>query len=275
MPQLPTEVRTITRAAPVGACIYCGSTENLSDEHIVPFGLGGNLVLPDSSCQRCARITSAFERRVLRGFMRDARTTGRFPTRRPKERPSTIPVEIKRGSHLERADVPVADATGFMQLVSFVPAAFLAGMPPVRGVTLIGVEIIVFGQHPKKLAETLGTDTLQTTSSVDATALARMIAKIGYGFAVANEGLFPRSECPVLPFILGSADDGGTWVGSAEYRLPIEDQRPNHALALVAVPMTVDDVRENILVARVKLFASAGAKGYEVVVRRTRVPQQD
>jgi hypothetical protein len=131
MPQLPAEIRTTTRTAPVGACIYCGSTENLSDEHIVPFGLGGNLVLPKSSCQRCARITSEFERRVLRGFMRDARATGRFPTRRPKERPSTIPVEIKRGDHLELVDIPVAEATGFMQLLSFAPAAFLAGRPPV------------------------------------------------------------------------------------------------------------------------------------------------
>jgi hypothetical protein len=100
-----------------------------------------------------------------------------------------------------------------------------------------------------------------------------MIAKIGYSFAIANQGLFPMSECPVLPFILGSADDGGTWVGSAEYRLSIEDQHPNYALGLVSISMTGDGVQENVLVARVKLFASAGAKGYEVVVRRTRVPQ--
>ncbi len=39
----------------VGSCIYCGSTDNLSNEHIIPYGLGGNLELPKSSCSRCAR----------------------------------------------------------------------------------------------------------------------------------------------------------------------------------------------------------------------------
>src|SRR5690349_13719179 len=97
-----------------------------------------------------------------------------------------------------------------------------------------------------------------------------MIAKIGHSFAVAALGPFPRNECPVLPFLLGSADDGSMWVGSAVYRLPIEDQRPNCALSLTAIPMMADGIQENIIVAQVKLFAGAGATGYEVVVRRTR-----
>src|ERR1019366_9491137 len=118
-------------------------------------------------------------------------------------------------------------------------------------------------------------DTLQTTVTIDPTSFARMIAKIAYSYAFAVLGQIPRSECPVLPFILGSADDGGTWVGSAEYRLPIEDQRPNYALGLMAIPMRVDGVQEAVTVAQVKLFASAGAMGYEVVVRRTRVPGAD
>src|SRR5205823_3685800 len=82
------------------------------------------------------------------------------------------------------------------------------------------------------------------------------------------QGPYPLSEAPVLPLILGSADDGGTWVGSADYALPVEAQSPQHALCLMSANGTVDENTEEILIARIKLFASAGATGYAVVVRR-------
>jgi hypothetical protein len=49
------------------SCIYCGTqadqteAKELSDEHIIPYALGGNLVLPKASCDRCAKETHAFE----------------------------------------------------------------------------------------------------------------------------------------------------------------------------------------------------------------------
>ncbi|WP_217539485.1 HNH endonuclease, partial [Stenotrophomonas sp. GbtcB23] len=52
------------RLAPVGASIYCGATDGrLTEEHIIPKGLGGTLVLPQASCDDCAAITSLFEMR--------------------------------------------------------------------------------------------------------------------------------------------------------------------------------------------------------------------
>ena len=53
--------------APVGRCIYCGATEHspgrakLGDEHIVPEGLGGMMILPEASCGRCEGMTSSIE----------------------------------------------------------------------------------------------------------------------------------------------------------------------------------------------------------------------
>jgi hypothetical protein len=64
------EIRATTRTSPVGVCIYCGSGDNLTDEHVLPFGLGGNLVLPKASRKRYAAITPAFEGRVQRGLGR-------------------------------------------------------------------------------------------------------------------------------------------------------------------------------------------------------------
>ncbi len=267
----PSEIRTTTRADPVGRCIYCGLTEGLSDEHVIPLALGSRLVLPKASCRACAAVTSAFERHVLRGFMLDARTAGGFSTRRPKKRPTTSSFEIKRGDRFESIELPATESPGFLQLPILKLAAFLTGRPPVKGVEIIGIETIGFGKKPEEVASTAGTDTLRTTVNLDATAFVRLLAKIGYSYAVAVQGPYPRSEVPVLPLILGSADDGGTWVGSAEYRLSVEGKRPTHGLGLVSLTATVGEIAENVLVARIKLFANAGATGYEVVVRRRRV----
>jgi hypothetical protein len=265
-----TEIRNTTRAASAGLCIYCGRTDGLTDEHIVPFGLGGNLILPDASCGECNKITSAFEHKVLRGFMRDARTAGGFQTRRPKDRPATIPISIKQDGQFKSVQVPSSEAFGMLMLPKLGPAAFLAGGPPAQGVNIVGTQMIGFGKHPKELAESLDTKTLQGTAKVDATSFVRMLAKIGYSYAVTCTGPYPLNEVPVLPLIQGKSDDGSTWVGSADYRLDVEDRKPQHALGLVSLLRKSDEAEENVFVARVKLFADSGATGYEIVVRRTR-----
>ena len=80
-----------TESTEVGRCIYCGASEGkLSDEHVTPFGLNGRLVLLKASCEKCARITSSVERRILRGMLFAARaelgTRSRGSSRRAKDR---------------------------------------------------------------------------------------------------------------------------------------------------------------------------------------------
>jgi hypothetical protein len=270
MPEV-LEIRTSTRVRPVGLCIYCGSAENLSDEHVVPFALGGNAILPKASCSRCSAITSEFERKVLRGFILEARTAGGFPTRRPKERPSTFPLSVEHGEGLKPVALPSVASPGFLHLPRLEAAGFLTGRPHVNGINVCGIETLVFGKAPDQVVSDLGTKTIQTTVNIDVASFVRMISKIGYSFAVAAQGPFPLNEVPVLPLILGSALDGSAWVGSSEYNLNVEARLPQYGLGLVSVKATVDRNIEEILIARVKLFVNAGATGYEVVVRRRRM----
>src|SRR5687768_1144376 len=44
-----------------GKCIYCGSTDSLTREHIIPYGLHGIYIISDGSCSACATITGAFD----------------------------------------------------------------------------------------------------------------------------------------------------------------------------------------------------------------------
>src|SRR3712207_8495388 len=59
---------------PVGRCIYCDaeryapdSARGLAEEHIIPYGLNGDLVLPEASCRRCERITGRNDSLMLKG----------------------------------------------------------------------------------------------------------------------------------------------------------------------------------------------------------------
>lgn len=81
----------------VDRCIYCGVDNfELTDEHIIPLGLGGNWILPKSSCRECATITGRVEQFCLRQMLGNIRLRLNFPTRRRKDRPNELPVEFLR-----------------------------------------------------------------------------------------------------------------------------------------------------------------------------------
>src|SRR5262249_35938935 len=80
-----------TYIEPKGACIYCGAKGiRLTDEHIVPYSLGGVHVLREASCDARANITKKFEQRVARELWGDARVSFGAPSRRKRERPKHI-----------------------------------------------------------------------------------------------------------------------------------------------------------------------------------------
>jgi hypothetical protein len=132
------EIRQTTNARPAGVCIYCGASDGLSDEHIIPFGLGGNFILPKASCSKCAAITSLFERRVLRGFMLSARTVAALPTRRKKERPTSLSMKVGSADSLNDVDLPVAKYPALLQLPRLGPPGLLSGRPFMPGVGVAG-----------------------------------------------------------------------------------------------------------------------------------------
>jgi hypothetical protein len=250
----------------MGECVYCGATDNLSDEHIVPFALGGNIVLPDASCLHCAKITSAFERRVLRGFMHRARSTGRFPTRRPRERPTTHVVTLLRDGVAIQTEIPPDEEPGLLQLPLLAPPQFFSGAATTAGVIVRGIETLYFGVNPEQFAKSRGAQGLRQTDSLDVTSFARMVAKIGYCYTCATLGIPARAQVPVLPFILGARDDGSQWVGSVDFATQAERDGANIVLAHTTY-QSDSETHIVALVARVKLFAKAGATGYEVVIR--------
>lgn len=260
----PLDVPTLDRKRydEVGLCIYCGAGKNLSDEHIVPFGLGGNLVLPKSSCGACAKITSRFERTVLRGPFRPIRVFRGIQSRRKhRDAPTSLPLRIRRdGGNWETIFLPHNE---YPILLNF----FVLDVPGydnpkyVEGVRLLGHLTYSFGPRPEEAMYRLGVKQIKLPSQqYNPGDFARMTAKVAYSMAVALGQIDPaRGRPQVVRSILGEVDDIGRWVGM------ISQQRHWYSNVLHYVAIT-RDVDRGVLRGRVQYLTDVGSPSYEVIL---------
>ncbi len=101
-----------TRLPPVFAapkfCIYCNATDcKLTDEHVVPFAFWGYLVLPQSSCEDCARTTGFFEQQVLTKDFDFLRQALKAPSRKKRVREKFVTVKGQL-IPLQRKEIPLS-----------------------------------------------------------------------------------------------------------------------------------------------------------------------
>lgn len=246
---------------PANRCIYCGAGENLTREHIVPYGLNGTSVIQAASCPECAKKTSDFEGKVLRGPMRAIRVLHGFQSRSKHEGAAhTYPVRVVRDGIQSEIELPLEEAPIMLYFPEFAPPGKVTGKRGTR-IDMTGVAAVCFGPTPDDVAQKLQAESVTLESThYEPVAFARMLAKIGFATAYAEGALTRIDEpCPVIPAILGDAEDIGNWVGTMTgvYR-----KYPNllHRVALH------EDLERNLLVAEVQLFASSGTPSYGVVL---------
>lgn len=250
---------------PANRCIYCGDKRDLAREHIVPYGLNGTSVIPDASCRECAKKTGAFERKVLRGPMRAVRVLHGFQSRsKYQSAAQTQSVRVVRDGIDSEIELPLEEAPVMLFFPQFAPPGRVTGKR-VTGIDLTGVAAVCFGPSPEDVGRRLEAEGVTLESShYEPVAFARMLAKIGFATAYAEGALTRIDEpCPVIPAILGEADDVGYWVGTmigAYHKYP----GLLHRVALH------EDLERELLVAEVQLFASSGAPSYGVVLGELR-----
>jgi hypothetical protein len=224
--------------------------------------LNGNLILPKASCPACGRITGALEQDILRGSFLAARTVAGFKTRRPKERPKTLPVDVLRQGEVLAQEVPISDHPGLLTLPMFPTAGFLTGQELVEGITIVGKETIRFGDEPKLIAHRLNAETLRIVDNLPVFCFARMVIKIAFSYAIGAIGLDRFTSIYVQKAILGRDSHLNQWVGSRQYTFATESKGAFHCCSVDLVNTRVGPV----LVARVKMFARSGSTAYEVVI---------
>ena len=247
----------------IGHCVYCGSTDNLSKEHIVPLGLGGSDALFKASCGVCRDATSKIEGRVLNVAWKGFRVVVGMPTRHKKKQPTTLRAEVRNGGVWTEIDLPISQYTGAAGFPRFgrEPAALHAGQDDglevksvfvVRGVAA-GVDPTA---SPAKIA---GASEYRVPVGSDIDAIARMLAKIAHCSAIDFFG--PDTFEPFLvDSILGRQDNLGHWIGTPGGSMFDDPPARGHRIRVG----TIEDGRA--IMAGIHLFADVGTPEYVVVV---------
>jgi hypothetical protein len=181
--------------APVGQCIYCGATEyrpgdttsKLGDEHIIPLAWGGDLVLPEASCEGCGRETSGVESQCTNNMLDTARHALGLRVRRHHKTRDTLPVYDQRGPRPKAEKIPVADHPSVLFLFGFFMAELLIPLPPTEH---FGGKIAMRPLVPDmaERVQRLG-KRISLTRGFSAIPFARMLAKIAHSHLVAKLGL--------------------------------------------------------------------------------------
>jgi hypothetical protein len=261
------------RARPIGQCIYCGDNNSpLSDEHVVPYGLGGDLVLAQASCKSCAAVTGRLEQQLLRGHWWPYRRQLGLATRRPGEQPDDFPAELvtvigeKIPVRIRARDYPI------LALYRFEAPAILSGSQLANPVPVGRVWITKLNPLPSvvgangQVRPVLESDKIEYPIMMDARQFVRFLAKVALGYAVSRVGIEAFAEIYANRVVLGDGSGALIYVGEVlepEFHVLIS---PNHLHGL--------EVRRHdaLLSVLIQLFRKVGEPPpvYEVVVGRYR-----
>lgn len=246
---------------PVGRCIYCGATEGLGKEHILPFGLSGSAILPKASCRNCAAITGAVEQEILRGAFWPVRVFRDLRSRtKHQDAPRHVEVSVIRDAQQEAVLLNIDDAPILLPFPVFDAPWHLSGAHPVCGISISGHVTIRFGADPETRGKALGASQINMTAELKPHAFARMIAKIGYAFAFAEGAIADLDGAPyILPAILGTRDEIGRWVGTLTKPLEVFPD----LLHRIGVHR---DLEKGLLIAEVQLFSDSQTPSYGVIL---------
>lgn len=102
----------------------------LTDEHVVPLGMGGKHVLLKASCLCCNKVTSRFEQDVLRDLWGEARISYGSPTRHRLKRASKTHINMMLPDQPRSIDIPVSEYPAAMVYYEMGQAGALAGLHP-------------------------------------------------------------------------------------------------------------------------------------------------
>ena len=199
---------------PLNYCMYCGSLNNLIDEHIIPYGLHGLGILPKSSCKDCAIETGSFEEFVLRGPWRGLSDYLKRNSPRLKEAPTYLPFTILRDGEEEVVELLLEDHPVLLFFPKFSPPSMFTGYH-VQGISLSGVFIYNLGKPIDLVLAELGVKSFRLPQTANPVPFARMIAKVGWAMACAQRHhLRLDLDKSIGSVIVDKPNEIGRWVGT-------------------------------------------------------------
>ena len=241
-------------------CIYCGTlAQPLTDEHIIPFGLGGRLILPKASCNKCADVTSGPERYCQKVLFGEERVHLGLPSRRKSKQPTSFAVGVNYDGHHRKRTLKIPDHPFVMQSFTVDSPGIFRGAAldgPVTGfrVWIANVQLDIADRIRR-----LGVNEIETERLIKPHLFLQMLAKIAHSYTSAV--LPDETYTPTLPPLIvgGRVEECPYFVGGSD--IPAEsfsDGRSLHEIKLLPR-------RDGLVVVGIQLFAMRSAPVYEVV----------
>lgn len=246
-----------------GECIYCGAKAGdvqLTDEHVVPFALGGNAVIKEGSCKQCAVETSKIERELCKALLGEFRNSIGEQTRRAKVRPTsgTFVASINYGPR-QTFTVPISDMPLFTAMPIWGLPGLITGAPPTSHFQ--EEKAHVFWYVSPTMRYTLGLNPWDVAElpypeyRIDNHKIARAIAKIGFCQAVLFWGIHGFRRLALPDLIMGRYPLVPHFVGSPLVNPdPPLDAKVKHSVRLSVIrPNGIQ-----LLLAQIRLYGNSG-----------------
>lgn len=251
----------------VGICIDCGSTEEpLTDEHIIPYSLNGDIVLNKATCKKCQNEIGKIENEISRKYLLPVRTKLKYKTYNKKGRPTSFTAKIVDSNNQHKStDIPAANYPASFTLPKLQRPTILLGQQPsnesgdvpfLHFYNITGIDQLVEGSESKKII---------VNNSFNVNMFMRFIAKIAHGGLVSFVGL--DGYISFLPdLILGNSLLYFHYIGSKDPEPSTYGDKPTViSIGFRAIP----DSDDYFIVINIKNFLGIRhAPIYEIVAGR-------
>ena len=172
----------------------------MTDEHIVPFALGGRIILPNASCAKCAEVTKSITGMIARSIYGNLRVRLGIQSRRKSKRPSAFPMTIDRPDGTQREImVPANIWPRVYPVLVLKQASIVSGLEPDT------YEVEIRGEHSDvDVLYSRGLvsreEKVSFTSIMQARMFCRQLAQIAHAICVAELG-FEDYQPLLIPLI--------------------------------------------------------------------------
>ncbi|MFZ3135850.1 MAG: hypothetical protein WA126_00495 [Thermodesulfovibrionales bacterium] len=241
---------------------------DLTVEHVIPYGLGGRIELPESSCRECGKLTSAFEHTCLRTMYGPLRLLYDLPSRRKKKRPKTLLLKIKRTAIEDWTYVEVEqEKYPFLILFPYfsMPKTITENIESdCRGAATDKFWIrgaspsFVFQELLEQLVSELNVHSIMPEAKAQVGEFCQMLAKIGHSFAVGELGVDAFRPFLIPHIVRSELSDCDRFIGGMS-----EDEAASKELHELSI---VNEAANNLVIVRIRLLAILGTPTYYVIV---------
>jgi hypothetical protein len=177
--------------------------------------LNGPWTLLRASCGECSKITTRFERDVMRCLWPDVRNVLAMQSRRRDKRSATIPLEVHRDGVRETMQVPRTQFPTYLMTPLFPAPTILGVDTPIANGSVELLAMHLCGPTFEEASNAYpGCHFVGTHINFSIGAFLQLLAKIGFCAAVAAVGLGAFTSTPIRKVILGTDTDITRWVGS-------------------------------------------------------------